>query len=200
MSFGPKGVVLAKIFEADLENGRDYYNKMRGAAARTNSVGEDNADDFMQDFYLATLNVAEGYRYEISEDMVGDKIEGPLNTWLWWRFFGLRNEYNLRVAKRPLSLIEREESSEDDVGNSCLAYCEDVSSGIVDGERASVVLGVIDKLPSLLKGIIVLKYYIGKNATEIGEIVGRSSANVRMRLSEITKRLAREKDLAYLIG
>jgi len=188
MGLGPKGLVLAKIFEADLEGDRIYFDKMRGAAARSVSIGEDHADDFVQDLYLVTMKAAESYRYEIGEDVIGCEIKGPLNTWLWWRFFGLRDKYNTMRSRRHGALKENEDRSEGRV-----------SAKVINEERHNIVLEMIGKLPSMLRDVAVLKYYIGKNAKEIGEMIGETASNVRMRLCKV-RNIFRESNIAHLVG
>ena len=201
MELGPKGVVLAKIFEADLENGREYYNKIRKGAVWISCVGEDNADDFVQDFYLSVLRAAEGYRYDIIEDMIGEPIRGNLNTWLWNRHKWLGVDYGTKLLKnRSLSLADGNNRDEDSVPNSFLGCEDDVSAGVLESERSNIVLDRVYGLPALLRDIAICKYYVGMSSREIADAIGSTTTTVYTKLREIKDRLSAKRDLAFLVS
>jgi RNA polymerase sigma factor (sigma-70 family) len=199
MGLGPKGVVLAKIFEADLENGKVYYNKIMRSAARASAVGKNNADDFVQDFYLITLRAAETYRYDITKDMIGRPIKGPLNTWLSWRFKGLISQYIKMAKRRPLSLVERESRDEDVVSNDCLADERvDVVGDVINNARRDVVLSEIARLPTHQRSLAFLCYYKGMSLREAERVVGIPRSTGSYYLRRIKKKLAGRRNLALL--
>ena len=201
MGFGPKGIVLARIFESDLENGRAHYNKIRRGAVRIRSVGEDNADDFVQDFYLSVLKAAEGYKYDITEDMVGKPIMGNLNTWLWDRHKWLGVDYGTELLRRrPLSLVEREDRDGDAISNDCLIDNGDsVSEKMIEDAERDAVRSEVECLPIGWRNLLYLRYYMGMKIKDIAKYTDMLCSSVNYQLKMARKQLSKRTSLVGLM-
>lgn len=136
------------------------YNKDFISFARSIAHNEDQAVDLVQDTYVAALE-----REEIFANMNEYQIKG-------WFFTTIKNKNIDNIRKETkLTYLENDEIFEE--------------SG--DFEESTVIRILLEKLPPNNRRVLLLKYKMNLNSSEIGKILGISSSTVRSRLSASLK-------------
>lgn len=141
------------------------YHKDFLAFARSITRNNDKAFDLVQEAYVAALE-----REEIFEIMNEYQIKG-------WFFTTIKNKNidNIRKQSR-LTNLENDNILKDNV----------------EFEDSIVVKELLDKLPEKSRQLIILRYEMDYNSTEIGKMLSISPSTVRSRLSAALN-LLREK-------
>lgn len=133
---------------------------MRFATSLTKD--KDKAMDLVQDSYLSALENEEIFNY-----MNEYQIKG-------WFFTTIKNK-NIDSIRKQNRIIFLEDES----------IIEDSESF----EETVAMRELIDRLPEKQKQVLVLRYHMNLNSSEIGEILRISPSTVRSRLSSSIKNL-----------
>jgi len=140
----------------------EKYHKDFIRFAKSLTKNNDRAFDLVQETYVAALE------RESTFDIMNEyQIKG-------WFFTTIKNKHidNIRKYSRVTYL-----------GNNQFAEINQ------NFEEIIVVKDLLDKLPEKSREIIVLRYEMNYNSTEIGKILGISPSTVRSRLSASLKLL-----------
>lgn len=143
----------------------EKYNKDFLRFATSLTKNKDKAMDLVQESYVSGLE-----REEMFDYMNEYQIKG-------WFFTTIKNKNIDNIRKQNRIIFMEDE-----------ALIEDSESF----EEKIVMRELIDRLPESQRQIILLKYEMNLNSTEIGEILGVSPSTVRSRLSAAINKL-REK-------
>ena len=140
----------------------EKYNKdfLRFANCLTNN--EERAMDLVQDTYVSGLE-----REEIFDCMNEYQIKG-------WFFTTIKNKNIDNIRKQNRSIFIED---------------EDLIVDSENFEEAVVMRELIDQLPKNQRQVILLRYQMNLNSTEIGELLGISPSTVRSRLGTSIKNL-----------
>lgn len=140
----------------------EKYNKdlLRFAYSLTNN--EERAKDLVQDTYVSGLE-----REEIFGFMNEYQIKG-------WFFTTIKNKNIDNIRKQSRFIFMENEDLMEDSENF---------------EEAVVIRALIDQLPKNQRQVILLRYQMNLNSTEIGELLGISPSTVRSRLGTSIKNL-----------
>ncbi|SHH64613.1 RNA polymerase sigma-70 factor, ECF subfamily [Caloranaerobacter azorensis DSM 13643] len=145
------------------------YNKEFIAYAKSITQNSDRAFDLVQEAYVSALE-----REEMFANMNEHQIKG-------WFFTTIKNR-NIDFIRKQNKILP----CENVILNNVL------SKESQDFESQVTFDNLIQKLPRKNKEILVLKYKMLLNSTEIGEILGISPSTVRSRLSASLKMLKNE--------
>ena len=136
------------------------YNKDFVSFAKSITYNEDRAVDLVQDTYVAELE-----REEIFANMNEYQIKG-------WFFTTIKNKNIDNIRKQAkLTYLENDE----------------IFEGYGDFEESAVIRILLEKLPPNNRRVLLLKYKMSLNSSEIGKILGISPSTVRSRLSASLK-------------
>jgi RNA polymerase sigma factor (sigma-70 family) len=105
------------------------------------------------------------------------------------RYWLLRVGKNLAFNYRKRQ--GRERTAYQRVWNEPERPSEEADEALLQDETARIVRGAVEKLPGSLRDVIVLKEYGGLSYVEIGETLGISIGNVKVRVHRARERLAR---------
>lgn len=142
------------------------YNKEFIAYAKSITKNSDRAFDLVQEAYVSALE---------REGMFNNMNEYQIKGW----FFTTIKNKNIDFIRKQNKILLYENSILNNV----------LSKGSQDFESQIAFDNLIQKLPQKDKEVLVLKYKMLLNSSEIGEILGISSSTVRSRLSASLKML-----------
>lgn len=182
MGWGPKGEALSMILARDV----DYYQKIVRAAKREYGVLRRDAPDLAQDFCIYVCERAKNYWYDIDESMIGHKIEGSLNTWLWPNLWAVAQRYRRRERKqRAHSLVMEAGEDFPNEYRPPIAYGkESVLDWVVGKERKEIVWEAVMGLPEKFRKFVFLHCLDGLTYKKIEEITGVLSHTVKYRVRQ----------------
>lgn len=144
------------------------FNKLRSCASREDI--DECVCDVFADVYIY---------YDSSKNVSGD-ISGFIGT--------VARRKAADIYKRSVSPKPETVSIDDDASQE-LESGSDIESDVENKELRSLILDKIDELGEPDSTIIIQKYYYGRTAKEISEIVSLSPENIRVRSGRAVKRL-----------
>lgn len=154
----------------------EVWNDCQMDLARVaSSLGLDRhaAQDVLQDVYLSAL-----------EHASPPDEPAELRRWL---FRVTINRCRLEHRRRS-----RKQAAHDQLARRCVEISEiaDESQKFATRQELQAVAQALDELPEELRLPLVLRYYCGKDSTEIGEILELSSSTIRGQLRAARWKLA----------
>ena len=141
------------------------YNRDFTSFAISITKDKEQGFDLVQDAYVSALE-----REDIFEIMNEYQIKG-------WFFTTIKNKHidNIRKQKKMIYFEN-----------------EHIFQEHVNFEENVVIKELIDRLPDKNKEVVLLRYYMNLNSTEIGKALGISPSTVRSRLS-VSIQMLKEK-------